>query len=93
MLFTTEDRILIKHYRLDKNMAVGQYAWISEKKPWSASRLDKFIKEIDVTGGTDRTNGSGKPKLLNQKIGHQTALPWTQTCGLQHFGKFVTKTV
>ena len=26
MLFTTEDRILIKHYRLDKNMAVGQYA-------------------------------------------------------------------
>ena len=29
-LFTTEDRILIKHERLDKNMAVGQYAWISE---------------------------------------------------------------
>ena len=26
MLFTTEDRILIKHYGLDKNMAVGQYA-------------------------------------------------------------------
>ena len=25
MLFTTEDKILIKHYRLDKNMAVGQY--------------------------------------------------------------------
>ena len=32
MLFTTEDRILIKHYRLDKNMAVGQYARISENK-------------------------------------------------------------
>ena len=26
MMFTTEDSILIKHYRLDKNMAVGQYA-------------------------------------------------------------------
>ena len=33
------------------------------KKPWSASTLDKFIND---TGGTDRTNGSGKPKLLNQ---------------------------
>ena len=46
-----------------------------KKKPWSARTLDKFIKEIGDTGGTDRTNGSGKPKLLNQKIGHQTALP------------------
>ena len=45
-----------------------------KKKPWSASGLDKFIKKIDDTGGTDRTNGSGRPKLLNQKIGHQTAL-------------------
>ena len=26
MLLTTEDRIHVKHYRLDKNMAVGQYA-------------------------------------------------------------------
>ena len=74
MLFTTEDRILIKHYRVDKNMAIGQYEWISEKKPWSASGLDKCIKNIDDTGGTDRTNGSGRPNLLNQKIGHQTAL-------------------
>ena len=31
MLLTTEDRTLIKHYRLDTNMAVGQYAWIPEK--------------------------------------------------------------
>ena len=57
------------------------------------SGLDKFIKKIDDTGGTDRTNGSGRPNLLNQKIGHQTALTWTQVCGLQHFGKFITKSV
>ena len=25
------------------------------KKPWSAKGLDKFIKKIDDTGGTDRT--------------------------------------
>ena len=63
------------------------------KKPWSASGLDKFIKMINDTGGTDRTNDSGRPKLLNQKIVHQTALTWIQACGLQHFGKFVTKSV
>ena len=43
-------------------------------KPWSASGLDKLIKKIDDTGDTDRTNGSCRPKLLNQKIGYQTAL-------------------
>ena len=43
-------------------------------KPWSACGLDKLIKKIDDTGGTDYTNGSCRPKLLNQKIWHQTAL-------------------
>ena len=44
-------------------------------KPWSTSGLDKLIKKIDDTGGTDCTGctkGSGRPKSLNQKIGHQT---------------------
>ena len=43
-------------------------------KPRSESRLDKFIKKIDDTGVTDRTNGGDRSKSLNQKIGHQTAL-------------------
>ena len=30
MVFTTEDWILMKHYKLDEHMAVGQYAWIFE---------------------------------------------------------------
>ena len=76
MLFTKKTaRILIKHYRLDKIMGVGQYAWISEKKTLVSKRsINTFIKKIDDTGGSDGTNGSGRPKLLNQKIGHQTAL-------------------
>ena len=47
-----------------------------QNKLWSASGLDKFIKKIDDTGGTDRNNGSDscRHKLLNQKIGYQTAL-------------------
>ena len=43
-------------------------------KPWSASGLDTLVKKIDDTGGTDCTNGSGRSKSLNQKIGHLTAL-------------------
>ena len=60
-------------------------------KPWSANGLDTLIKRIDNTWGTvtDRTYGSGRPKSLNQKIDHQTAM----TGRLQHFGKFVTKSV
>ena len=56
-MFTTEYRILIKHDRPDKNMAVGQYANIMHtfpEKPWSASRLAKLIRNIDDTGGTSQ---------------------------------------
>ena len=58
-------------------------------KPRSSSGLDKLIRKIDDTGGTDYTNGSGRPLSLNPKIGHKTALP--ELGGLQHFGKLVTK--
>ena len=43
-------------------------------KPWSASELYKLILKNDNTKSTDRTNSGGRPKSLNQKIGHQTAL-------------------
>ena len=43
-------------------------------KPWSASGLNKLIKNIDDTGGTDRLSGSVRPKSLNQKIVHQPVL-------------------
>ena len=43
-------------------------------KPWSSSALDKLIRMIDDTTGTDYTNGSGRPLSLNPKIGHKTAL-------------------
>ena len=44
MLFTIEDKILIKHCRMDKNMAEGNYEF--PNKPWSESGLDKFITNI-----------------------------------------------
>ena len=46
-------------------------------KPWSVNVLHTLIKKIDDTGGTDRSNGSCRPKSLNQNIVHQTALTCT----------------
>ena len=43
-------------------------------KSWPSSGVDKLIRKIDDTGGTDNTNGSGRPLSLNPKIGHKTAL-------------------
>ena len=43
-------------------------------EPWSANGLDTLIRKIYDTGGTDRTNCSGRPKSLNQKSGHETVL-------------------
>ena len=70
MQFTTEDRILIKHYRLDKIICQKEDLHEVLNKPWSSDGLDTLIKRIDNTGGTvtNRTNGSGRPKSLNQKF-------------------------
>ena len=64
MPFTTEDKILIKHYRLDKKYGKRKIIHEFLNKPWSASGLHKLIKKIDNTGGTDRTNSSGRPKSV-----------------------------
>ena len=37
-------------------------------KPWSANGLDTLFKMIDDSGGTDRSNGSGRPKSLIRKL-------------------------
>ena len=77
MLFTTKDRILTKHYRLDKKYGRTEIMHELPNKPWSACGQDKLIQKIDNTGGTNRTNGSGRLKSLNPKIGHKTILTRT----------------
>ena len=62
MPFSDEDKILIKHYRLDKRY--GQKRLLAEfpEKNWKAGGLDKLIRKIDVTGSVGRLRGSGRPK-------------------------------
>jgi hypothetical protein len=62
MPFSHEDKILIKHYRLEK-----RYGWRRIKrefpdKDWSDGGLQALIRKIDNTGDIDRVKGSGRPR-------------------------------
>ena len=65
MPFTEEDKILIRHYRIQKG-----YGWKKNKKefpekPWTESGLKKLLRKIDKTGETNRKEGSGRPRNVN----------------------------
>ena len=62
MPFSDEDKILIKHYRLDKRYGRKRLLVEFPEKNWKAGGLDKLIRKIDVTGSVGRLRGSGRPK-------------------------------
>ena len=67
MPFTEEDKVIIKHYRIEKNY--GRKRLLSEfpGKGWTAGGLDKLLKRIDQTGKIDRKKGSGRPSSVRNK--------------------------
>ena len=50
MPFTEEDRILIKHYRLDKGYKATRILKEFPFKDWSLGGLKKLLNKIDRTG-------------------------------------------
>ena len=62
MPFSKEDKIIIKHYRLDKGY--GRKKLLNEfpGKDWSAGGLDKLLHKIDETQSVERKAGSGRPR-------------------------------
>ena len=62
MPFTEEDRILIKHYRLDKGYGATRILKEFPFKDWSLGGLKKLLNKIDRTGTHKRLEGSGRPK-------------------------------
>ena len=62
MPFTNEDRVIIMHYRLDKNYGVKKLLKEFPDKNWTESGLKKLIKKIDETKSVARKKGSGRPK-------------------------------
>jgi len=64
MAITSEDKILIKQLRIEKNYSVRKFLSEFPSKGWSMRTLNRLIKKIDETGNTDRKLGSGRKRSV-----------------------------
>lgn len=64
MPFSNEDKIVIKHYRIDKGYGAKKLLYEFPNKGWTRGGLDYLIKKIDETGTVDRCEGSGRPRSV-----------------------------
>ena len=62
MPFSKEDKIIIKHYRLDKGYGRKKLLNEFSGKDWSAGGLDKLLRKIDETQSVERKAGSERPR-------------------------------
>ena len=69
MLFSTEDKMIIKHYRLDKH-GVKRLLKAFPNKGWTKSGLQHLLHKIDKTGDFVRILGSGRTPttLTNENV-------------------------
>jgi len=58
MVFTKEDRILIKVLRQSKGYSARKLLEEFPDKNWSHSALDQLLRQIDTTRSADRKSGS-----------------------------------
>ena len=62
MPFSEDDKIIIKHYRIDKGYTTTRLLWEFPEKKWTKGGLDSLLAKIDLTGSVERRKGSGRPK-------------------------------
>jgi hypothetical protein len=62
MVFTADDRVLIRVLRVEKRYSARKFLKEFPAKTWSLSALNKLIGKIDATGSADRRVGSGKQR-------------------------------
>jgi hypothetical protein len=62
MVFSKEDRILIREMRVSKGYSARRFLKEFPLKRWSLAGLNRLLKNITVTGSSDRKPGSGRPK-------------------------------
>ena len=67
---TAEDRILIKHLRIEKEWDARRMTNEFPNKVWSIASVSRVVNKIDNAGTTERKLGSGRPKSarIQQKI-------------------------
>ena len=61
MIFTSDDRILIKALRIEKGYGAKRLLKEFPTKPWSLRAVNKLLVKIDTTGSVNRQVGSGRP--------------------------------
>lgn len=61
MVFTSDDRILIKALKIEKGYGAKRLLKEFPTKPWSLTAVKKLLVKIDTTGSVSRQVGSGRP--------------------------------
>ena len=64
MVFTAEDKILIKNLVLLKDYSSCRLIKEFPNNGWNKSGLDKLLRKIRATNGVDRKPGSGRPRSM-----------------------------
>ena len=67
MIFTAEDKELIKNVYLLKGYGAHRLLTEFLTKNWTLGGLDYLLKKLCQTGTTDRKKGSGRPKSTRTK--------------------------
>ena len=85
MPFSNEDKILIKHYRLDKGYGAKRLLIEFPDKGWTLGGVRTLLEKIDQTGSVDRQEGSGRPRTARteENINHnwqQLGLRYSWPC-------------
>ena len=78
MPFSNEDKIVIKHYRVDTHYSARKLLNDFPDNGWTLGGLHWLLKKIDDTGSLERRTGSGRPKTSrteeNLQIGEKLIL-------------------
>lgn len=77
MPFSEEDKVLIKHYRLDKGYGARRILSEFPNKDWTLGALSYLITKIDETSTTERREGSGRPRTVRTEENIQFVLERT----------------
>ena len=83
MVFTKEDRILIKVLWQSKGYGARKLFEEFPDKDWSCSALDRLLRQIHATGSVDRKSGSSREHTVYTRD-TQNTLSTTVTAGIAY---------
>jgi len=80
MVFTKEDKVVIKFLRETKRYGAKRFLSEFPTKPWSLGGLKRLIKKTDDTGSTEQATGAGRPRTArcDDNIEHVKQLALSQ---------------